>query len=57
MPCESGGLLFEWDFAGYQNMRQWILSFGDQVRVLEPEELRADIRRQSENILQRYQET
>ena len=57
MPCEGGGLLFEWDFAGYQNMRQWILSFGDQVRVLEPEELRADIRRQSENILQRYQET
>lgn len=57
VPCESGGLLFEWDFAGYQNMRQWILSFGDQVRVLEPEELRTDIRRQYENILQRYRET
>lgn len=48
---KDGRLLFEWDFASYKNMREWILSFGDKVNVLEPACLRADVRRQAENIL------
>ena len=51
------GLLLERDFASYSNMREWVLSFGDRVEVLEPEELRADLRRQAENLLRQYQDT
>lgn len=54
---ENGRLLLERDFASYQNMREWVLSFGDQAEVLEPEELRADLRLQAKNLLKQYQET
>ena len=48
---KDGRLLFEWDFTSYKNVWEWILSFGDQVEVLEPACLRADVHRQAENIL------
>lgn len=51
--CQDGHLLFEWDFAGYENMKTWILSFGSMAEVLEPQELRQDIRKEAEKILQR----
>jgi len=54
---ENGQLLFERNFAGYRNMSEWILSFGDKAEVLEPKELREDIRRQAENILGYYVDT
>lgn len=44
-------LLFECDFADYENMREWIFSFGDKVSVLEPKKLRDDRRAQAQNIL------
>lgn len=47
----GGELLFEWEFASYEHMREWVLSFGDQVRVLEPPELQADRKRQARHIL------
>ena len=47
----AGRLLFEWDFVSYENMREWIFSFGDKVTVLEPELLRDDRIRQADNIL------
>lgn len=53
----DGNLMLERDFVHYDNMREWILSFGDRVYVLEPERLRADLRRQAENLLKAYQET
>lgn len=53
----DGRLLLEREFASYQNMREWVLSFGDQAEVLEPEELREDLRRQAENLLKQYQGT
>lgn len=48
---KSGELLFEWDFAGYDNMREWIFSFGDKVKILEPQVLNDDRINQAENIL------
>lgn len=54
---EGEKLLLEREFASYQNMREWVLSFGDQAEVLEPEELRTNLRRQAENLLKQYQGT
>lgn len=51
------GLYLERGFVSYENMRQWVLSFGDRARVLEPETLREDIRRQARAILSFYDET
>lgn len=48
---ENGRLLFEWDFASYQNMREWIFSFGDKVTILEPQKLQDDRKQQAKNIL------
>ena len=50
-------LLLERDFVSYDNMREWILSFGDQAEVLEPQTLRKDLRRQAENLFWRYLQT
>lgn len=49
--AENGELLFEWDFAGYDYLLQWILSFGDKVTVIEPERLQSDRMSQAANIL------
>ena len=51
------GLYLERSFAGYENMRQWVLSFGSRARVLAPEELREDLSRQAREILSFYLET
>lgn len=48
---QDGALLFERDFASYENMREWIFSFGDKVSVLAPKALRDDRRTQAKNIL------
>lgn len=44
-------LLFEFDFSSYENMREWIFSFGDKVHILEPHNLIIDRKNQAENIL------
>lgn len=49
--CQSGELLLERDFASYENMREWVFSFGDQVSILEPAALRDDRLRSAKAIL------
>jgi len=49
--ADDQNLLFEHDFANYENMQQWVFSFGDKVSVLAPKELQDDRVRQAENIL------
>lgn len=51
------GLLFERDFVSWENLRQWVQSFGDQAKVLEPQELREELARQAANLLRLYGET
>ena len=51
---DNGQIFFERGFANYDNMLQWVLSFGDKVTILSPKELISDLRLQSENILKKY---
>lgn len=44
-------LLFQHDFASYENMRNWVFSFGDKVEILEPKELYCDRLQQAKNII------
>lgn len=49
--CKDESLFFERDFTSYENMREWIFSFGDKVSVLAPKELLDDRKKQAENII------
>lgn len=44
-------LLFQHDFASYENMRNWVFSFGDKVEILEPKELYCGRLQQAKNII------
>lgn len=50
----DGQIYFERDFVSYQNMREWVFSFGDKVTVLAPEKLRDDIVINAKNILDKH---
>ena len=56
LVCQDERLLFERDFASYENMREWIFSFGDKVLILAPKELLNDRKKQAENIIKMYAE-
>lgn len=53
----DGTLLFARDFVSYTNLRDWILSFGDQVCIHAPARLRDDRLEQAKNILRAAEET
>jgi len=50
---DSNYLLLECDFVSYENMKEWVLSFGDKIDVIEPVGLREDIINQAKKILDR----
>lgn len=54
---EQGCLFFEWNFVNYDNMKQWVLSFGSQVMVLEPQCLTDDLVTEFKKTLERYLRT
>ena len=50
---ENGKLLFHTDYTDMENLISWLLTFGDQVELLEPVEVRekiADIAKKLETI-------
>lgn len=51
---ESGKLLFENTFTNHNYLLQWILSYGDAVKVIEPPELVHEICLNAKNILAQY---
>lgn len=51
---EDGRLLFNKGFTNHENLLSWVLSFGSNVEVIEPQELRLQIKKQAENILKKY---
>lgn len=50
-------LYFEMDFTNQTYMMNWLLSFGDQVEIIEPESIKVIILKQIENILNKYKQT
>ena len=45
------------ELSSFEEIRRWILSWGAQVEVLEPAELRTSIREESENVRSVYKKT
>jgi predicted DNA-binding transcriptional regulator YafY len=53
-PTEDGGALLTLEVGATQELRNWILSFGDGAEVLEPEPLRTEVAEELERALARY---
>lgn len=51
---EDGKLLFRADYTDKENLITWLLTFGGKARLLEPEELREEIREIIENMRKIY---
>ncbi len=51
----DGSLLAEFRLDGTKEIKRWILSFGQHAEVLEPEEMRDAIVRESQSLLSTYQ--
>lgn len=51
---ENGKLLFQADYTNKENLLTWILTFRDKVELLEPAELREEIRESAARIAQKY---
>lgn len=51
---EDGKLLFRADYTDKENLVTWLLSFRDKVELLEPEEIREEIRKSIENMRRKY---
>lgn len=52
----DGHLELRRDFANPNEMKQWILSFGSQAEVLEPQTLRIELEQEAHKMLQFYQQ-
>lgn len=51
---DNGRLLFQFGFGNEENLFSWLLSFGDKVELLEPEEYRGRVMQLAENIREKY---
>ncbi len=50
----NGKLLFHFSFTDKENLLSWLLSFGDQVELLEPKALRSELYLISQKICEKY---
>lgn len=50
----DGGLIFKAEVEGVWEIKKWILSWGPAAEVLEPEALREEIRKELNDMLQKY---
>lgn len=51
---EGGKLLFQADYTDKENLITWLMSFRDQAELLEPEEIRAEIKESVESMRKKY---
>lgn len=52
---ENGQLLFQADYTDKENLITWLLSFRDQAELLEPEEIRAELKESIANMMKKYE--
>lgn len=52
---EDGRLLFHADYTHKENLVTWLLTFRDQVELLEPEEIREELLEALKNTLKKYE--
>ena len=50
----ENGLLFEFGFMNRDFLMEWLLGFGEKVKVLEPNDIADDIKTAAEKILSQY---
>ena len=50
----DGGLLFEFHYENRAFLLNWLLGFGDKVKVIEPQDIIEEIRNTAKNILRLY---
>ena len=48
------GMIFERGYTNREHMSEWLLGFGDEAKVLEPDDIAEEIRRIAENIAKMY---
>jgi len=53
---DNGKLLFNADCSDVKSITTWFMTFGDKVRVIEPEEIKRRICDISKRILESYEE-
>lgn len=53
---EDGRLLFQADYTDRENLITWLMSFRDKVELIEPQEIRAEIRAGIEGMRRKYAE-
>lgn len=51
---EDGKLFFQADYTNRENLVTWLMTFRDKVEVLEPEEIRTEIRESAERMRAKY---
>lgn len=51
---EDGRLLFQADYTNRENLITWLMTFRDKAELLEPEEIRAEIRNNIESMRKKY---
>lgn len=54
---ENGKLLFQADYTDKENLITWLMSFRDKVELLEPKDVRAEIRESIERMRRKYDNT
>ena len=54
---ENGKLLFQADYTDKENLITWLISFRDKVELMEPEDIRAEIRESIEHMIRKYDDT
>lgn len=52
----DGRLLFQADYTDRENLLTWLLSFREKAEILEPEDLREELRRTLLKTLEHYEE-
>lgn len=52
---ENGDLYFRGEYTDLESLISWMFTFGDQVQVLEPQELKEELLKRAKNIIKKYE--